>query len=197
MTANEGFQTLRDVVHAIVGRTEHDAHRFILVAEAATPYLRQYAALRVRRLPLVDVEDVIQDALLRAWRYWDVVDPWALSGWLYRITTNVITDHQRRRALQVRVGEVAWSSLHLDDDGADDRTWAPCDPQDVAAEAIANVTWDACQALLGPEHAWLAEYADGASCAQLAHRHGATVQAVKSKLFRSRTKLRVDTGAWA
>ena len=199
MTAAEGFVTLRDAVHAIVSGTEHDEERFSRVAEAALPYLRQYAALRTRRLPGLDVEDVVQDALVRAWRRWDVVEPWALSGWLYRITANVILDHQRHRAMRVRRGEVSWAALRIDDEQSDDRVaWAPIDPQDVEAEAIANIAWEACRARLLPDHAWLAEWAVlGASYEQVARRHGTTVQAVKSKLFRSRTKLRVDMGAWA
>ena len=199
MTAAEGFVTLRDAVHAIVSGTAHDEDRFSRVAEAALPYLRQYTALRTRRLPGLDVEDVVQDALVRAWRRLDVVEPWALSGWLYRITANVILDHQRHRAMRVRRGEVSWAALRIDDEQSDDRVaWAPIDPQDVEAEAIANIAWEACRARLLPDHAWLAEWAVlGASYEQVARRHGTTVQAVKSKLFRSRTKLRVDMGAWA
>ena len=108
--------TLRDAVHAIVSGTAHDEERFSLVAQAAMPYLRQYAAQRTRRLPDVDVEDVVQDTLVRAWRGWHIVDPWALSGWLYRITANVILDHQRHRAMRVRRGEVSWAALRVDDE---------------------------------------------------------------------------------
>lgn len=190
---------MRDAVHAIVSGTEHDEDRFSRVAEAALPYLRQYAALRTRRLPGLDVEDVVQDALVRAWRRWDVVEPWALSGWLYRITANVILDHQRHRAMRVRRGEVSWAALRIDDEQSDDRVaWAPIDPQDVEAEAIANIAWEACRARLLPDHAWLAEWAlHGASYEQVARRHGTTVQAVKAKLYRSRVALRRDLGAWA
>jgi RNA polymerase sigma factor (sigma-70 family) len=199
VTATEGFVTLRDAVHAIVSGTEHDEDRFSRVAEAALPYLRQYTALRTRRLPGLDVEDVVQDALVRAWRRWDVVEPWALSGWLYRITANVILDHQRHRAMRVRRGEVSWAALRIDDEQSDDRVaWAPIDPQDVEAEAIANIAWEACRARLLPDHAWLAEWAVlGASYEQVARRHGTTVQAVKAKLYRSRVALRRDLGAWA
>ncbi|MBU6290072.1 MAG: RNA polymerase subunit sigma-70, partial [Chloroflexi bacterium] len=37
----------------------------------------------------------------------------------------------------------------------------------------------------------------GASYEQVARRHGTTVQAVKSRLYRSRVALRRDLGAWA
>lgn len=199
MTSTEGFVTLRDAVHTIVSRTAHDRQRFTLVAEAAMPYLRQYAALRTRRLPDVDVEDVVQDTLVRAWRGWHIVDPWALAGWLYCITANIILDHHRTRSMRHRRGEVSWAALRVDEEQADDRVvWAPIDPQNVEAEAIANISWDECQARLLPDHRMLAEWTLlGASYAQLARRHGTTVPAVKSKLFRSRVALRRDLGAWA
>ncbi|MBN2623526.1 MAG: hypothetical protein JXA83_09165, partial [Acidimicrobiales bacterium] len=63
-------------------------------------------------------EEVVQDTLLRAWRYADRFDPQrgTLPGWLFAIARNVVTDRYRRRdARPHEVGPVAEDDAPMTD----------------------------------------------------------------------------------
>jgi RNA polymerase sigma-70 factor (ECF subfamily) len=50
-----------------------------------------------RRVPSADADDVLQDVMLRIHRHEDELDHVErVTGWVYRITTNAITDYYRR-----------------------------------------------------------------------------------------------------
>ncbi|MEM9193337.1 MAG: sigma-70 family RNA polymerase sigma factor [Myxococcota bacterium] len=57
--------------------------------------LTRYVA---RRVPPVEVEDLVQDVLLRVHeRLPEVEDHARLSGWVFRVARSVVVDHHRRR----------------------------------------------------------------------------------------------------
>ena len=194
MTTTDGFMTLRSVVTGIVATSTHDEVRFARIVEAASPFLRAYVGVRLRRTPQIDADDVMQAVWVRAWRAWEIVDPRSLSGWLYRIAINVMVDEHRRLAMVRRLGQVPWTLVPNDDD---ERGRHPTDPMDVESEAIASVTYDEVRGLLGTNDRYLVEFADGASLAEIAQRNNTTVVAVKSAMWRSRARLRERVGAWA
>lgn len=60
-------------------------------------YARTIHGLLLARVPRLDVEDLVQDVFLTAWRRLDNLrDPAAFGGWLSMIARNRATDHQRR-----------------------------------------------------------------------------------------------------
>lgn len=188
--------TLHDVMRDIVATSDHDEARFARVVEAATPYLLQYVRLRVRLYPAVDAEDVVQDALVNAWRNWYVVEPKSLAGWLYRIIINCITDVHRRRVLERAKGHVPWTMVATDDD-AFGRV-PPLDPQDVEAEAMARVTFETLLADLEPADACLIDFGvHDMSYDDMAAKYGITRASVKSRLWRRRAVTRQRMEAWA
>lgn len=191
----DGYVTLRTVVTEIVATSKHDEVRFARIVEGATPYLKAYVVLRLRRTPQIDADDVLQTVWMRAWRSWSIVDPQWLSGWLYRIVINTMIDEHRRLTLARRVGQVSWTLVPNDDD--DERGRHPFDSMDVESDAIASVTYDEVRGLLGTNDRYLVEFADGASYAEIAQRNNTTVVAVKSAMWRSRSRLRERVGAWA
>lgn len=103
---------------------------------AARPRLLA-VALRIVRNP-DDAEDVVQEALLKVWRYVGRFEGRAaLSTWLHRIVTNTAVDHLRaRRSCVVAVSPVNGVDAHLDDyeprspEGVFDET-----PEDALARA--------------------------------------------------------------
>lgn len=66
-----------------------------------SPYLERMALIAARFAPSADREDVVQDALLRAWRHRDKFDSkkGTVGGWLFAITANVARTHARRPVL--------------------------------------------------------------------------------------------------
>ena len=83
---------------------------------AARPRLLA-VALRIVRNP-DDAEDVVQEALLKVWRYVGRFEGRAaLSTWLHRIVTNTAVDHLRaRRSCVIPVSPVNGVGARLDDD---------------------------------------------------------------------------------
>ncbi|HTE86725.1 MAG TPA: RNA polymerase sigma factor [Dehalococcoidia bacterium] len=62
------------------------------------PYLGRMALIAARLGPPSDGDDVLQEALLRAWRHRASFDPkkGSVSGWLFTITANVARTRARR-----------------------------------------------------------------------------------------------------
>lgn len=67
-------------------------------------------------------EDLVQEALIRAWRHWESVQPGREFAWLRRVMANLATDWWRRRRFEVGVPppEVADVDRHAEVDDRDD-----------------------------------------------------------------------------
>jgi RNA polymerase sigma-70 factor (ECF subfamily) len=68
-------------------------HNFETAVFPHTPALLRYAARLCRSAS--DADDIVQESLMRAWKYWDGFQPGTnCRAWLFRIVANVI---QRKR----------------------------------------------------------------------------------------------------
>jgi RNA polymerase sigma-70 factor, ECF subfamily len=124
-------------------------------------------------------EEVVQDALVRAWQAVDRFDPAraALSTWLFTITRNLVIDRRRRRRIQPV--DPATMDLPADDGGLD----------------RALEVWQVAEALgrISPDHrAVIVEtYYRGASVAEAAERLDIPRGTVKSRLYYGLRALRL------
>jgi RNA polymerase sigma-70 factor (ECF subfamily) len=78
-------------------------------------YARLVHGLLLARVPRADVEDLVQDVFVTAWRRLDALrDPAAFGGWLSVIARNRATDYHRRSPEMVDLPD----DLHTDDRSA-------------------------------------------------------------------------------
>ena len=124
-----------------------------------------------------DAEDAVQRALLQCFRSASSYRPeWAVSTWLYRITTNACVDELRRRAAR---REIAGPEAHERASGA-----APSPGQRLDIErALGRVPREA-RILL------TLCYVDGLSYRELARIRGISINTVKSQIARGKAILR-------
>lgn len=124
-----------------------------------------------------DAEDALQRALLHCFRSASTYRPeWAVSTWLYRITTNACVDELRRRAAR---REVAGPAAPARDGAAAPPPGLRLDVQ----RALGRVPREA-RILL------TLCYVDGLSYRELARVRGISVNTVKSQIARGKTILR-------
>jgi RNA polymerase sigma-70 factor (ECF subfamily) len=127
-------------------------------------------------------EDVVQEAILRAWRRLDQLDPSAgsLRPWLFTVTRNLIIDERRRAAARPRAVSPAEDA-----------------PDPVATESVDRVleAWQVADALrqLGRDHRSVIEltYYGGLSVHQASERLGIPEGTVKSRLYYGLRALRL------
>jgi RNA polymerase sigma factor (sigma-70 family) len=153
-----------------------EAARF---ADWARPSLLAMSRLATRLAPSADIDDVVQDALVRAWRKWDLFDPvrGTPTTWLLAITADRARDARRARLRRLRV--------------VDDRADLPDAPAP-AADAAAGLDLDAAIAEL-PDRQQLAvqlHYFVGLTVTETAAVMDCAAGTVKSTLFDARTRLR-------
>ncbi len=134
-----------------------------------------------------DAEDAVQRALLRLYRSArSYRSDWAVSTWLYRITTNVCVDELRRRAsrssLRQAAEDAAAGGQGLPVPDAAGPAGAPGQRLDLH-RALARVPREA-RILLA------LRYVDGLSYRELARVRGISVNTVKSQLARGKSVLR-------
>src|SRR5688572_23346889 len=69
-------------------------------------YARVVHGLLLARIPLTDVDDLVQDVFLSAWKRLDSLrDPGAFGGWLAMIARNRAADFHRRATHDVELPE--------------------------------------------------------------------------------------------
>lgn len=148
--------------------------------ESHGPALYRYA--RGKLGDARDAEDVVQEALVRAWRHAATFDPERGNerAWLFGITRNLIADRHRPRRLRL-----------VPYDGAIDLRQGEPDPEldrvveaSLVADALAN---------LSPEHRQVivSAYYRGSSTSQIAEDLGIPQGTVKSRLFYGLRALRL------
>lgn len=139
-----------------------------------TPKLRAYATLLLGSID--EADDLVQDTLLRAWRYRHTFQPDSnLKAWLFRILRNeFLTRAGRPRALQDHNGELAAKLV------------APGDPE---LRLQCDQTLRALQDLTPKSRDALVLVAAGNSYEELAEIWGCAVGTVKSRIARARQSL--------
>ena len=154
-------------------------------ADLAGRYSPRLLALAWRLLGnRADAEDALQRSLLRLYRSAASYRPeWAVSTWLYRITTNVCVDEMRRRA------------THREEAAEEPRPQGSLFPGPAGPGGDAGRRLDLQRALLRvPREARILlalRYVDGLSYRELARVRGISVNTVKSQLARGKEILRV------
>jgi RNA polymerase sigma factor (sigma-70 family) len=152
-------------------------------AEWARPALLAMTRLARRLAPHADPDDVVQDALVRAWQKWDQFDPvrGSATTWLLAITADRARDARRSRLRRIRV---------VDDHAALPDHAAP--PADLAAD----LDLDRAVAELPDRQRLSVElhYFVGLTVEETAAVMGCAPGTVKSTLFDARSRLRTLLG---
>ena len=133
-----------------------------------------------------DAEDALQRALLRLFLSAASYRPdWAVSTWLYRITTNVCVDEMRRRAAR---GD---SRDQAEDGGTDGQGSLFSDASGTGATGGSLDLQRALRSVPREARILLAlRYVDGLTYRELARVRGISVNTVKSQLARGKAILR-------
>ncbi len=185
---------LNETTEAVIAAKAGDEGAF---AELTERYRRELHVHCYRMLGSFDeAEDVVQDALLNAWRGLDTFDGGKFRAWLYRIATNACLDAIRKSARRVSslrsFGEVPW--LQPYPDRLLDEIAPPESEPDalaVARETI-ELAFLATLQLLPPQQRAVLILRDvlGWTASETAALLDMTVPAANSALQRGRTTLR-------
>jgi RNA polymerase sigma-70 factor, ECF subfamily len=153
--------------------------------------------LRPRLSDENDVEDVVQEALLRAARFRDVErEPQSLRAWMLRIAENALTDH-RRRLRRRKSREIEDEALD-EHEGREDAPGEGLDDErvrveDSVVERQQLFGWMAdALAELDSEDQFVLDsyYAGDAACPTIARSLALEPALVKTRLFRARQRVR-------
>jgi RNA polymerase sigma-70 factor (ECF subfamily) len=170
---------------AVHSRLEQDEF-----AQLALPYLDSMygAALRLTRSP-ADADDLVQDAFLKAYRFYDRFEPGTnLRAWLLRILTNTFINKYRRNTRERKV-------LDGDDaepvgDGVMSRAAmrALTEPEDAAMRSLVSQEIQKALDELSEEHRLMIVLADieELSYKEIADIVGCPIGTVMSRLHRAR-----------
>lgn len=137
-------------------------------------YARMIHGILLARVPQVDVDDLVQDVFLTAWRGLEALrDPAAFGGWLSMIARNRATDFHRRSVENVELSE------HLEA------------PDATSATAEARAVLDVVRRL--PEayrETLVLRLVEGMTGPEIAERTGLTPASVRVNLHRGMKLLR-------
>ena len=156
--------------------------RLLRMTDAAVPWSEVATKLRpfvARRIDAVDVDDVLQDVLLRMHRgLGDLADDQRFAGWMYTIARNAIAEHGRHRA-RTPIGDTPELPTERDED---DR---------VAARALSACLTSFVARLPSPyrEAVTLVEL-EGMTAREAAELTDVSVSGMKSRVQRGRAQLR-------
>jgi RNA polymerase sigma-70 factor (ECF subfamily) len=149
---------------------------FAVLVQAIRPELHRYCARMIGSV--VDAEDVVQDALAKAYTALPTTEVVNMRAWLFRIAHNKAIDHLRR-ATQLRIEHLDESALFADPD-------PPLEERELVALALAVFL------KLAPQQRSCVILKDvlGYSLADISELLDATVPAIKAALHRGRARLR-------
>ena len=137
-------------------------------------YARVVHGLLLARIPTADVDDLVQEVFLSAWRRLDSLrDPAAFGGWLAMIARNRATDFHRRAVEAVELPETLAAP-----DGTAERVEA------VAILDVVRTLPDAYRETL------ILRLVEGMSGPEIAQRTGLTAASVRVNLHRGMKLLR-------
>ncbi len=148
-------------------------------------------ALRMTRNP-EDAEDLVQDALVRAYRFYDRFQPGTnFRAWLFKILTNTFINTYRRKAVRPQVSSLEDTEQFFLYNQLTER---PGDVLDVEDTVLDQLGADAIQRAideLPPQFRTTVQLADveGLSYADIAEATGVAKGTVMSRLFRGRRLL--------
>jgi RNA polymerase sigma-70 factor (ECF subfamily) len=176
-----------DVAALIERARSGDARAFEDLARREERALYRHAARIVG--PGADAEDVVQDALLSAWRSIRSFEGTSFRAWLFRIVTNRALDRMRARKRR--------PELPLEPAEDEDLTWAePASPgpelADVAASREALAAVEEALRLVPDEQraALLLRDVEGFAYDEIALMTGVEIGTVKSRIHRARVSVR-------
>ena len=151
--------------------------RFRAVADEATPAIGAYLKRRIYPLTYTDVDDLVEEVLIIAWRRLDDIPLGAEVPWLIGVARNVLRNAHRK----FRRGEVVVSHMAPPHHGssAEDNVIAD---QGVRA-ALESLSEDDRDIVL--LHAW-----DGRSAAEIGAILGLTTNAAAVRLSRAQDRFR-------
>jgi len=146
-------------------------------------------------------EDVVQEALLRAFRALDRFDDRGeILPWLRRIAANAAIDELRRRRREQPLADESPGPWRESGDGHPARLPASTEPSPDRRTASAQVGRAARRALAGlsPDEraAFLLRHVEGCSIAEISRALGKRENATKQSIFRAVRKLRRSLAAW-
>jgi RNA polymerase sigma-70 factor (ECF subfamily) len=161
------------------------ARSFDAAFEAEFASLHRYLA---RRLGASAADDLAAETFAVAFRSWDRLDPERpVRPWLYGIAANLVRHHWRKEQRMLRAyARTGVDPVFANDDEAVERADADARHRDLAA-VLAELGRDEREILM--LHAW-AELTDS----QIADAVGLPLGTVKSRLSRTREKLRNRLG---
>jgi RNA polymerase sigma-70 factor (ECF subfamily) len=151
--------------------------RFRAVADEATPAIGAYLKRRIYPLTYTDVDDLVEEVLIIAWRRLDDIPLGAEVPWLIGVARNVLRNAHRK----FRRGEVVVSHLARPHHGssAEDNVIA----DEGVRAALESLSEDDRDIVL--LHAW-----DGRSAAEIGAILGLTTNAAAVRLSRAQDRFR-------
>jgi len=156
----------------------------VITPEARAAWQELDAKLRAfveRRVAASDVDDVVQDVLLRMHRsLHSVADDERFGPWAYQVARSAIVDHYRKSARHPWAAEVAPEAAALGED--DDRT--------VEQQMAAYVAWFVAMLPSPYREALTLTELEGLTQKEAAEMLGVSVSGMKSRVQRGRERLR-------
>lgn len=149
---------------------------FEALVQAIRPELHRYCTRMIGSV--IDAEDVVQEALAKAYTSLPTTSLGTMRGWLFRITHNKAIDHLRRTNQQ-HLTYLDEQALLIEED-------PPLEERELVAAALATFL------LLAPKQRSCVILKDvmGYSLADISELLGVAVPEIKAALHRGRTRLR-------